>query len=132
MVTMKQVPPKEVLDEVMDKAIRAHRFASYLHGRSAADVVRSQPMLKAAFAERSQLSRLRNERSNYCECPDCLADGRHAEDLALMDAKAALAYRNLRRSLAELQHVLTRAKDEIDEAVNLLQVQSLLSVCPDQ
>jgi len=133
MVTVKQVPPKEVLDEVMDKAIYAVRTASGKLGYTpASQVVANHPLLKFAQSRRALLSRVRNERKDYCECPDCRAGGRHSEEIAVMDAKTALAFKDLRDCLFDLRSSMTRAQEMMDEATNLLKMNDLLSVCPDQ
>ena len=132
MVTVKQVSPKEVIDEVMSKAIRAVRIASSKNGHPDSEAIANHPLLKFAQSRRALLSRVRNERKDYCDCQDCRADGRHAEEIALMDAKTALAFKDLRDCLFNLRNSMTMAQVMLEEATNLLKMNDLLSMCPDQ
>jgi len=130
MVTVKQVPAKQVLDEVCLKTIWAARSGARAFGEPTAKLVASHPLLGHIQKKKAAIARLRRQLDGYCNCEPCREHD--AEELAVVEAKIALEFKQLQNSIGDLQHSLTRAKELIDEAVNLLRVQSLLSVCPDQ
>jgi hypothetical protein len=130
MVTVKQVPDKQVLGEVFVKAVYAVRYSSQSFGEPVAKLTSAHPLLADIHKKRNAIARLRRQLDDYCNCAGCREHD--AEALAVVEAKIALEFKQLRTSMEELQHSLTRAKEQIDEAFSLLQVQALLSVCPDQ
>lgn len=130
MVQMKSVPDQGQIAEVVELAVNAVRIARHMYGSGKLSVVEVDPDLRSASARRAGITRARNELDGYCPCGECLC--RYAEEIALARAKLDLEFRDFRNSLLHLQERMTQAKERADQAVNLLRMQGLLSVCPEQ
>lgn len=131
MVTVKDVPNKEQLDEAVGKAIHALRLViDYGFCMSTQQVAKEMPSMRMAYGKRAELTRLRKEKESMCNCAGCREHD--AEEVAVINAKMALAYRDLRRGIEDVQFHIRLAHETIDEAINLLKMHDLLAVCPDQ
>lgn len=130
MVQVKSIPEQAQLSEALDMAVDAVRCARHMYVAGKLAVVKCDPDLRSAHARRSAVTRLRRELDGYCPCGECASI--YADEIAVASAKLALEFRDFRASLRHLQERLTKAKEQVDQAVSILGMHDLLAVCPEQ
>lgn len=119
MVTVKQVPDNEHLDEIRRRVNYVCGVCIGL-GTHARIVDKAIPIIK----------RFRTQMDAYTAYAS--SSDLYAEEAEVLRAKIALRFRDVRDELADMQHRLRRALETVDKLVAITEMQNLLAACPDQ
>lgn len=126
------IPEKEDLDLVADRVWRrVHSLSYFPSGEHLTNLRKRHSQVRVILKTKAAIQRLRTEREEYCDCSEsCRAAFR--EEVAVIDSKLALQYRDFRRAIDEFRYDIAFALEEVDKLVADLKMRDLVALCPDQ